>query len=129
MVHGAPSEIFSGNIRYGNHPICGMANHTPHLNLSFSSSRSMDILRFLLIGLVAGWLVGRIMRSGWYGISGNMVIGVIGSVIGGFLFQLVGPIQYGMSGSVLMATIGAIVFIAASRALERLSDPYPSADH
>lgn len=78
----------------------------------------MDILWFLLIGLIAGWLAGHIMSGGGYGIVGDIVVGIVGSLIGGFLFRLVGITAYGSIGSIIMAVIGAIVLIAVLRRLK-----------
>ena len=50
----------------------------------------MEILYFLVIGLIAGWLAGIIMKGRGFGILGNIIVGVIGSVLGGFLFRLIG---------------------------------------
>ncbi len=50
----------------------------------------MDLVYALLIGLIAGWLAGLIRGGGGYGVIGNMVIGVVGSVIGHFLVGVLG---------------------------------------
>jgi len=71
----------------------------------------MDFVWFLLIGLAAGWLGGRILKGGGFGILGNMVIGCIGALLGGFLFSMLGLEAYGLIGSLVMATVGAIVLI------------------
>lgn len=78
----------------------------------------MDIIWFLFIGLVAGWLAGQIMGSGGYGLIGDIVVGIIGSLIGGLLFRFLGMTAYGTLGSIIVAVIGAIVLIAALRALK-----------
>lgn len=67
----------------------------------------MSIIWFLLIGALAGWLAGLIMKGGGKGLIGNMVVGVLGSVIGGFLFQSVGI----AAGGLVTALIGAIVLL------------------
>lgn len=79
----------------------------------------MDILWFLLIGLIAGWLAGQIMRGSGYGIVGDIVVGIVGSLIGGFLFRMLGITAYGTLGAIIMAVIGAIVLIAILRTLRR----------
>lgn len=79
----------------------------------------MHILWFLLIGLVAGWLAGQIMKGGGFGIVGDMIVGVIGAIVGGFIFRLLGIAAYGLLGSLVMATIGAIVLIALLRVIKR----------
>ena len=79
----------------------------------------MEIIWFLLIGLIAGWLAGQIMRGGGYGVIGDIVVGIVGSLIGGFIFRLLGITTYGMLGAIVMAVIGAIVLIAVLRTLKR----------
>ena len=68
----------------------------------------MVLIWFLLVGLVAGWLAGKIMKGSGYGVIGDIVLGVIGAVVGGFLFRLVGIAAYGTLGAIIVATIGAI---------------------
>ncbi len=79
----------------------------------------MDIIWFLIIGLVAGWLAGQIMKGGGYGLVGNIIVGIIGSLVGGFLFRLIGITAYGTLGAIVMAVIGAVVLIALLRTLKR----------
>ncbi len=66
---------------------------------------------FLLIGLVAGWLAGKIMRGSGFGIWGNIVIGVIGSIIGGWLFSLISVTTSGTFGAIITAMVGAMVLL------------------
>ena len=79
----------------------------------------MFLIWFLLVGLVAGWLAGKIMKGSGYGVIGDIVLGIIGALVGGFLFRLVGIAAYGMVGSIIVATIGAIVLVAVARALKK----------
>jgi uncharacterized membrane protein YeaQ/YmgE (transglycosylase-associated protein family) len=69
------------------------------------------IIWFLLIGLVAGWLAGQLMRGAGFGLVGNLVVGVIGAVLGGYLFGLLGFASAGIIGSLITATIGAVVLL------------------
>jgi len=71
----------------------------------------MDILIFLFIGAVAGWLAGIIMKGGGFGLLGNVIVGIIGSVFGGFLFGLLGLSTGGMIGSIVTATAGSVVLL------------------
>jgi uncharacterized membrane protein YeaQ/YmgE (transglycosylase-associated protein family) len=73
---------------------------------------------FLLVGLVAGWLAGKITKGSGYGVLGDIVIGVIGAFVGGFLFRLVGIAAGGTIGSVIVATIGAVVLVYIVRAIK-----------
>lgn len=75
---------------------------------------------FLLIGLIAGWLAGQVMRGGGYGIVGDMIVGVIGAFIGGWLFSLLGISAGGLIGAIITAFIGAVVLIAILRAIRRV---------
>ena len=77
------------------------------------------LIIFLLIGAVAGWLAGLIMKGGGFGLLGNIVIGVIGSLIGGWLFGLFGIAVYGLIGSIIAAVVGAIVLIFIVRLVRR----------
>jgi uncharacterized membrane protein YeaQ/YmgE (transglycosylase-associated protein family) len=71
----------------------------------------MDIVWFLIIGIVAGWLAGKIMRGGGFGLIGDLVVGVIGALLGGFLFGLLGLSANGLIGSLVTATVGAVVLL------------------
>jgi uncharacterized membrane protein YeaQ/YmgE (transglycosylase-associated protein family) len=79
----------------------------------------MSILGWILLGLIAGWLAGLIMRGGGYGIVGDIVLGILGALIGGFLSSvLLGVDVTGFNlPSILIATLGAIILIAIARAV------------
>ena len=70
----------------------------------------MSFLWFIIIGIVAGYVAGKIMRGGGFGLIVNLVVGIIGGILGGWLFSLLGIYSTGgIIGSV--ATIGAIVLL------------------
>ncbi len=71
----------------------------------------LDLIYFLLIGLAAGWLAGKIMKGRSFGLLGNLVIGVIGAILGGFVFRLVGLLPTGLLGSLIAATAGAVLLL------------------
>jgi uncharacterized membrane protein YeaQ/YmgE (transglycosylase-associated protein family) len=76
------------------------------------------ILAWLIVGLVAGFLAGQVMKGGGYGLIGDIVMGIIGAFVGGFLFSFLMPgSEVGLIGSIVVAFIGAVVFIALVRAL------------
>ena len=76
------------------------------------------IIAWLVVGLIAGWLAGLVMKGGGYGVLGDIVMGIIGALVGGFLFGLLMPgSSAGLLGSIVVAFIGAVVFIALVRAL------------
>ena len=79
----------------------------------------VDIIIFLVIGAVAGWLAGLIMKGGGFGLVGNIVVGIIGSVIGGWLFSLLGIAAGSLIGEIIAAVVGAIILIAILRLVKR----------
>ena len=78
------------------------------------------LIWFLLIGLIAGWLAGKVMRGGGFGIVGDMVVGIIGALLGGWLFGRLGiSIGGGLIGAIITAFVGAVIFVALLRLLRR----------
>ena len=72
---------------------------------------STGLIMFLVIGGVAGWLAGLLMKGRGFGLIGNIVVGIIGAFIGGFLANVVGIAATGILGSILLATAGAAVLL------------------
>ena len=71
----------------------------------------MGIILFLVIGGVAGWLAGLIMKGRGFGLFGNIIVGIIGGLIGGFLFGVLGFTSTNVIGSLITALVGAIVLL------------------
>jgi len=79
----------------------------------------MDLIWFLLVGLIAGWLASAIVGGG-FGLIGDIVIGVVGAFLGGYLFRIFGfSAGSGMLGSIIVATVGAIVLLLLLRLVRR----------
>ena len=80
----------------------------------------MSLLWFLIVGLVAGWLAGMLVKGGGFGLIGDLVVGVIGAVLGGWLFSTLGASTGGgLVGSIIVATIGAVVLLLIVRLIKR----------
>ena len=80
----------------------------------------MDLLWFLIVGLIAGWLAGQVMKGGGYGVVGDMIVGVIGALLGGWLFGRLGiGAGGGLIGSIIVAFIGACILIFLLRVIKR----------
>jgi uncharacterized membrane protein YeaQ/YmgE (transglycosylase-associated protein family) len=78
------------------------------------------LLWFLLVGLIAGWLAGVLVKGGGFGVVGDIAVGIIGAVIGGFLFSAVGIGAGGFLGSIIVATVGAVILIFLLRLIRRV---------
>ena len=77
----------------------------------------MEIIWFLIVGLVAGWLAGVLVKGGGYGLVGDMVVGILGALLGGYLFgSLGGAVGGGLLGSIVVATLGAVILRLIKRA-------------
>lgn len=73
---------------------------------------TMDLLIFLLVGAVAGWLAGQIMKGGGFGLLWNIILGIVGGVVGGWLFGKLGiSAGGGLTGSLITAVVGAVVVV------------------
>ena len=70
-----------------------------------------NLVEWVLIGLLAGWLAGKIMKHRELDVVGNLVLGVIGALLGGFVFGLLGIVAYGLLGSLVCATLGSMALI------------------
>ena len=75
------------------------------------------LIAWLVVGAIAGWLAGIVMRGGGFGIIGDVVVGLIGALIGGILFGILMPGSTGnFVGSIIVAFIGAVILVALLRA-------------
>ena len=77
------------------------------------------LIWFLIIGLIAGWLAGKVMRGGGFGVIGDMIVGVIGAFIGGWLFGVLGISAGGFIGSLITAFVGAVILLLLLRLIKR----------
>jgi uncharacterized membrane protein YeaQ/YmgE (transglycosylase-associated protein family) len=81
----------------------------------------MNILAWLVLGLIAGFLASMVMRGGGYGIVGDIIVGILGAFIGGFLFSVLtgnpNPVNNLDIGSIFVAFVGACILIAILRAI------------
>lgn len=71
----------------------------------------MSFIWFILIGLVAGFVAGKLMRGGGFGLIVNLVVGIIGGVLGGWIFGLLGIHTTSIIGSLICSVVGAIVLL------------------
>jgi uncharacterized membrane protein YeaQ/YmgE (transglycosylase-associated protein family) len=78
-----------------------------------------NLVLFLVVGLVAGWLAGKIMRGSGFGLVGDLVFGVVGAFVGVWLFGLLGISAGGLLGLLAAAVVGALLILFLLRLLRR----------
>jgi uncharacterized membrane protein YeaQ/YmgE (transglycosylase-associated protein family) len=73
---------------------------------------ALSIILWLVVGAIAGWIAGELMRGRGFGLIGNIIVGIVGAVIGGLLFGAlnIGP-GMGIIGSLITAIIGAVILL------------------
>jgi len=80
----------------------------------------VQILRMLIVGLVAGWLAGRVMKGGGYGMLMDIVLGILGAIVGGWIF---GALNIwpggGIIGAILVAFVGAVLLVWITRQVKK----------
>jgi uncharacterized membrane protein YeaQ/YmgE (transglycosylase-associated protein family) len=82
----------------------------------------MNFIWFALIGLCAGWLAGQLVKGSGFGLVGDIVVGVVGSLLGGYLFSTFGIASgSGLLGSLIVATIGAVVLLFGLRLIRSVT--------
>jgi len=81
----------------------------------------MGLLYWLVVGLIAGWLTGVVMKGGGYGMLVDIVLGILGGILGGWIFSMLGiSAGGGFVGGVIVAFAGAVVLVAITRVLKRV---------
>jgi uncharacterized membrane protein YeaQ/YmgE (transglycosylase-associated protein family) len=71
-----------------------------------------SLIVLLIVGAIAGWLAGQIVRGFGFGLVGNIVVGIVGAVIAGWLFPRLGiSLGGGLIGSIVAAAIGAVILL------------------
>ena len=80
----------------------------------------MGFLAWIVVGLIAGWLAGQVMKGGGYGILVDIILGILGGVLGGWIFGLLGIWPGGgMIGSIVVAFVGAVILVWITRLLKK----------
>lgn len=71
----------------------------------------MYFLWYIIIGILAGFVAGKFMRGGGFGLFTNLLVGVVGGVLGGWVFGLLGIATTGLLGSLITSIVGAVVLL------------------
>ena len=74
-----------------------------------------SLLGWLLVGLIAGWLAGKVSRGRGFGCVANVILGLVGAVLGGWIFTRLGIFGGGILYSIAAATLGAVILTVIAR--------------
>jgi uncharacterized membrane protein YeaQ/YmgE (transglycosylase-associated protein family) len=77
-----------------------------------------QLLLFLLIGGIAGWVAGQITKGKGFGLPGNVVVGVLGAMLGGLLFRVLGLYPYSFLGALVTAVVGSTLLLILLRRMK-----------
>jgi uncharacterized membrane protein YeaQ/YmgE (transglycosylase-associated protein family) len=81
----------------------------------FSLFIPQSVIAWIIIGLIAGWLAGKVSRGRGFGCIANIFIGLVGAVLGGWIFMKLGILGGGMIYSIAAATLGAVILVTIAR--------------
>jgi uncharacterized membrane protein YeaQ/YmgE (transglycosylase-associated protein family) len=73
------------------------------------------LLAWIITGLIAGWLAGKITRGAGFGVIADILLGIVGAVLGGWIFETLGISVGGFIGNLAAATVGAVVLVSMAR--------------
>ena len=80
----------------------------------------MGFLAWIVVGLIAGWLAGQVMKGGGYGTIADIILGLFGGLLGGWIFGKLGISAGGsMIGSIIVAFVGAVILVGITRLVKR----------
>ena len=78
-----------------------------------------NLIWWVVVGLIAGWAAGKIMKGGGYGVVMEIILGIVGAVVGGWLMGLFGIHAGGFIGTIIVAIFGAVVLIWITRLIKK----------
>lgn len=78
------------------------------------------LIWWIVVGLIAGWLAGKVMKGGGFGVLMDIILGMVGAILGGWLFGMLGVgIGGGLIGSILVAFVGACILLWIVRLIKK----------
>jgi uncharacterized membrane protein YeaQ/YmgE (transglycosylase-associated protein family) len=79
----------------------------------------MGFLTWIIVGLIAGWLAGQVMKGGGYGILVDIILGILGGIIGGWVFGMLGLHAGGLIGAIVVSFVGAVILVWITRLVKK----------
>lgn len=74
----------------------------------------------VVIGIVAGWAAGKLTRGSGFGLLGDLVVGIVGSLVGSYVFGFLGLGAYGLIGRLVVAVVGAVILLWLIRLIKKV---------
>jgi uncharacterized membrane protein YeaQ/YmgE (transglycosylase-associated protein family) len=87
--------------------------------LPIIEGHGMNLIIFLVIGALAGWLAGVIMKGGGFGVIGNIIVGILGAFVGGWILPKLGIAIGGDFGGFITAVIGAVILLFIAKLIKK----------
>jgi uncharacterized membrane protein YeaQ/YmgE (transglycosylase-associated protein family) len=79
-----------------------------------------NIIIWIIVGAIAGWLAGMVVKGGGFGLIGDIIVGIVGALIAGWLLPAIGfPIAAGFVGAIIDAFIGAVILLIIIKLIKR----------
>jgi uncharacterized membrane protein YeaQ/YmgE (transglycosylase-associated protein family) len=92
----------------------------PGWSISRKGGNSRSFLTWIVVGLIAGWLAGQVMRGGGYGVLVDIILGILGGIVGGWVFGMLHLWPGGgIIGSIIVAFVGAVILVWITRLMKR----------
>ena len=80
----------------------------------------IGFIEFIVVGLIAGWLAGKVMKGGGYGVLMDIILGILGGILGGWIFGALGIWKGGgLIASLVVAFIGAVILVWITRLIKK----------
>jgi uncharacterized membrane protein YeaQ/YmgE (transglycosylase-associated protein family) len=98
-----------------------MSRAGPELSVRIDNKEAtMGFIAWIVVGLIAGWLAGQVMKGGGYGVFVDIILGILGGIVGGWIFGFLGIWHGGgMIGSVIVAFVGAVILVWITRLIKK----------
>jgi len=103
---------------------CVLTHPGVHFEAVYATARlrgvDMGFLTWIIVGLIAGWLAGKVMKGGGYGVIVDIILGILGGILGGWIFGMLGIWPGGgIIGSIIVAFVGAVILVWLTRLLKK----------
>jgi uncharacterized membrane protein YeaQ/YmgE (transglycosylase-associated protein family) len=93
--------------------------HRVYITRKKEASMLLHLVWWVVVGLIAGWVAGRIMKGGGYGVVMDIILGIVGAVVGGWLVGVVGIHAGGFISTIIVGIIGAVILIWVTRLIKK----------